>query len=1483
MSAALADPERTVGRYALLSELGRGGMGVVYRAFDTGLRRAVAIKMILDPARAGEKQVARFAREAAAAAKLRHPGIVAVHEVGEHRGRPFIVMDLVEGESLEDQLRRELASPKRTAEIVMAVARALHHAHSLGVVHRDVKPHNVMMAPSEGDAVPLLMDFGLARDITAADEQLTVTGQMLGTPVYMSPEQAGGRTALQGPCSDIYSLGAVLYRMLVGRPPFEEAETVYNLVARILFEEPEAPRTINPGVHPDLETIALRCLEKEPARRYETAEALAEDLRRFIEGEPILARPQTGLERFRRRLRRNRAAVIAGSLVVVAAIVAGGAAIGLQAAERRRAVAEAWADGQAARERFGELARGGEYQEVHGAVLDAFARLDRVLNLDREHAEARQAKFDVAMRFGEIALRERDYGLATTMFTAALGLAIEDDRARARLVEVEDARGEEERRIREGIQRLFRDFEQERSDDPEQSWAPATTETAVMVAALAGGTREGSRILIEGLREIVLDRERPGSSRVVAGVVLGGIDPPTVEALRPLADVLAQPRADLVASVVAGHVLAARADPEWSEALREAWMAVAEDDAVGGATPELRTLRAEIARAMLVHGDPENVAIIDEGLRSDPEFELGRDDADWLGTASARTRRFYERILREANADRRWAIIASLDPSTAGGALRDVLTELLMAPPEVDSDAGWRFRFESTFTLDALFASAVGAVMYAQGQPSSTWQALRLLVFSGAGEALRRALDAALPWSRGLAALGLGEVDVGPEARAALMERLTEDASPWVRTCAAVALARQGVADGVTELERLVESEDGGATLFVAELRKGNAGFETSGTLDELFDDLRERLPPGPRMNAFAVYGTLGETGSAGGMTRAGGRAPLPDGASLLGRIGLTLRASSLRSEVANDELERELALDPSPGRVQHVLRLMGLYRHERAAEHAWRWIDSPDYCVAVEALRTLLEVRDPRAPRALTTLRERWRSHRPTRRGLEAQFIVHTPSAQIGSAGLYQEVLWPCIDRLGEYATVEAVAELLEWLDVRWFERKTWSALQRIGATDRSVLDDPSLPRGKAAFVRGWYELVVRGDRAAAAPELANAVEEGYAVVRARIALGWIALHEGDPERAREHLLEARRLGGGQHGADTATYWLGICDLFYRHDPLEAEACFRELVYRPPGTGTLDESGETAEAPPAPPSTDYSEPVPGVPELPPAGPDDVAVGPWMDLPDFERPSPFAGVMPSTAGEAHLRYLLCVERGLEKPYNESFESIHGRRIVPRLCELVFRRGDDARYGPLLRLLDEVEADMDRGAAWFPDLPVWRALAPAAAGKPEAAIEALAGLAEGEGRNAALAAWAIGKVEARRGRRDAAIRWLRIAVSREPRNPRWRVDLAPLLFEGGGAGLADEALDHARAAARVDPWVAVGLDATVVDWLRISIDVLTRDLPAEAGPLAERRARLVALVGDELPADPAAWREWWLDRRDGARNEAWDREAGRFRW
>ena len=289
------------GDYELLEEIARGGMGVVYKARQSSLKRIVALKMIRSGALAGETEVKRFHTEAEAAAQLQHPNIVAIHEIGEHQGQQYFTMDFVAGKNLAQVAAGRPVAARSSAEWLKAIAGAVQFAHQRGVLHRDLKPQNIML---DANGRTQVMDFGLAKNL-AADSSVTHTGAVMGSPSYMSPEQARGLNERIGPASDVYSLGAILYEMLTGRPPFR-GKSPMDTLSQVVNDEPPPPRSLNADAPVDLESICLKCLEKDSARRYPTARELEADLGRFLDGDPVLARPANALRRTMSWLRRHR-------------------------------------------------------------------------------------------------------------------------------------------------------------------------------------------------------------------------------------------------------------------------------------------------------------------------------------------------------------------------------------------------------------------------------------------------------------------------------------------------------------------------------------------------------------------------------------------------------------------------------------------------------------------------------------------------------------------------------------------------------------------------------------------------------------------------------------------------------------------------------------------------------------------------------------------------------------------------------------------------------------------------------------------------------------------------------------------------------------------------------------------------------------------------------------------------------------------------
>ena len=275
-----------LGDYELLEEIARGGMGVVYRARQLSLSRIVALKVVLQGPFSSPDFVRRFRNEAEAIATLRHPNIVSIYEIGEHGGNHFLALEFVEGRSFAEVTRERPLPARRAADYVKIIAGAVAYAHARGVLHRDLKPSNILLDVFDQ---PRVTDFGLAK-LVNRDADLTITGQVMGSPNYMPPEQAAGKVSDCTPQSDVYSLGAILYQLITARPPFQ-GETLQAILVQVQSAEPLLPRRLNPGIPADLQTICLKCLQKEPARRYASAQELADDLERFIESKPILARP----------------------------------------------------------------------------------------------------------------------------------------------------------------------------------------------------------------------------------------------------------------------------------------------------------------------------------------------------------------------------------------------------------------------------------------------------------------------------------------------------------------------------------------------------------------------------------------------------------------------------------------------------------------------------------------------------------------------------------------------------------------------------------------------------------------------------------------------------------------------------------------------------------------------------------------------------------------------------------------------------------------------------------------------------------------------------------------------------------------------------------------------------------------------------------------------------------------------------------------
>ena len=302
--------------YRIFGELGRGGAGVVYKARQLSLNRLVALKVIQAGHHAKPGAVERFRAEAETVARFQHPNIIQVYEVGEHQGLGYLTLEYAAGGSLATALAGTPQDPSSSAALLEELARAIHYAHECGIVHRDLKPANVVMTESR---IPKITDFGLAK-LLEPEGEVTVSGTIMGTPSYMAPEQLLGVSREITPAADVYALGAILYELLTGRPPFKGA-TPLSTLDQVANQEPLVPSKLQRNTPPELETICMKCLEKAPSRRYPTAEALADDLRRFLDGRPILARPTPVWEKAVKWARRRPGMAIAIVGIAVAILV----------------------------------------------------------------------------------------------------------------------------------------------------------------------------------------------------------------------------------------------------------------------------------------------------------------------------------------------------------------------------------------------------------------------------------------------------------------------------------------------------------------------------------------------------------------------------------------------------------------------------------------------------------------------------------------------------------------------------------------------------------------------------------------------------------------------------------------------------------------------------------------------------------------------------------------------------------------------------------------------------------------------------------------------------------------------------------------------------------------------------------------------------------------------------------------------------------
>jgi serine/threonine protein kinase len=417
---SLSPPER-LGKYVIIEKVAQGGMGVIFKARHVELDRLFAVKILAPRTEASKEAVVRFQREAKTAARLDHPNIVRVYDAGVENGIPYLVMDFVDGDNLAEVIKKEGLGVRKAAQIARDIALALHHAHENGVVHRDVKPSNIII----GESGPKITDFGIVKEIGAEDtddSKLTQTGFTLGSPCYMSPEQAEGRHELVSQRSDVYSLGATLYEMLTEEPP-HDGDSIHEIMTKVVRDDPVPVRGRNPAVPKDLDVVCMKALEKEVGRRYTTARELAEDLGRFLSEEPVLATSAGLGTKAWRLVRRNRSSAIPLALFLVLTVASLSAVWSWQ--HQLRVDAQ---DAREARIDRAELllataSAAEDPPSKRRAYYDALQEVEPVLRSDPDHPRAREAKRRIVIELGDHLIETGEASFAEFVFSLGAGLA----------------------------------------------------------------------------------------------------------------------------------------------------------------------------------------------------------------------------------------------------------------------------------------------------------------------------------------------------------------------------------------------------------------------------------------------------------------------------------------------------------------------------------------------------------------------------------------------------------------------------------------------------------------------------------------------------------------------------------------------------------------------------------------------------------------------------------------------------------------------------------------------------------------------------------------------------------------------------------------------------------------------------------------------------------------------------------------------------
>ncbi len=1088
VAAVLEEPSRRIGRYVLLEELGRGGMGVVHRGYDLSLRRHVAIKMISLGSGADERQIRRFEREAVAAAKLRHPGIVAVHEAGVHEGRPFIVMDLVDGESLETALERGALSPKRIAEIIHDVARALEHAHEHGIVHRDVKPENILV-DAEGKAY--LTDFGLARELDAAADRLTMSGQIVGTPAYMSPEQAISGRGAPGPAADIYAAGGVLYRAVTGRPPFDATELI-ALVHQVVAVDPVPPRQISPAVHPDIETIALRCLEKEPDRRYGSAADLAADLRRFLDGELIVARPVGRVARARRWSRRNRWKAVGAAAVL--AVCVGSITIGVgmavsisrrAEAERSAVIAKAADRARATRESFDRArtqaveagdaetveARRRRHDRLLGLGLQAMQAAATRHALDLGDRVAARAEFDTTMEYGRVALGAEQWSVAAAAFDRAGDLGVDDAAAEGAGAEVDLERERQAKTRRDAVLAVLADSRAGRLERRGAYDAalftlvrlPESQTVELIVAALDAITGE----LHGATRAELLSAARPTPDEAAAGEVevaglAAAIDrylawpldaPPEVTDDRSTLRVVTTAGERLVRRLVRGR---SRFGGDTELGLADV-LAAAQERRLGRAGIVTARLCAEalgrlairevaldaLARYIVAEHDEERAAVAGVSLgllggeRGLELIEAGRSRFGRSGSFARRTAYFIERVIEESGDD-----VSAPDRLVHRGRLRLRQGELEAA--EVDL-----LRALEAAPRSAVVRVGLADLAMARGRPHEALEQLERAVAIDPGNLDARKL-------RVVAWHALGEIDRALAEAQAAVAVAPGQATVYISR-SVIRLATGNVAGSLDDAERALSLDAREPTAWTARAR----ALSELGRFEQARADIDEAIELDPddvqaRVLRARIRRLAGD--------RAGGRADLERALELDPRYASAWTARALdrieegdfAGAVADAGRALELRPDDLDGRLVRGRALLAQGEVEAAATDLERAREiAPDSAFVWEAIGQL----------------------EGRRENLDAALAAHERAVELSPGSSHRHMsLALVLQRRGELAAARLAADrAIELEPTRassWVNRSSirFSAEDFEGA----IADARRAIEIDAGEGRGWYNLGV-------------------------------------------------------------------------------------------------------------------------------------------------------------------------------------------------------------------------------------------------------------------------------------------------------------------------------------------------------------------------------------------------------------------------